>query len=281
MTKMCDPNDCAITQRLDIKRSTKAEKQKLAEYYYSPECGWTMERIAEALGVTHKTVSVWLSEFVPNVQIKPAKTPTNPKGAGRPKGKKSSPKTDRAREAVRQAVTNGQPVSRSQLKDEGIGETSVHLAVATERGRLEGLEEAAALAYVESTKSAKEKLEIAIRQSQRKLETEFEQRILAEVEQRLNQVVLPAWRETIEWAEAVSRREKGIMTAVEYKLLRTCLHPDRVQDESLRRKFADAFSIVERLERFLCKPEKEPPATFPRTWQEAQSSSSERDCHHG
>jgi len=40
---------------------------------------WTMERIAKALNVSHKTISKDLSEFVPEVQNKP-------KGKGRPKG---------------------------------------------------------------------------------------------------------------------------------------------------------------------------------------------------
>ena len=54
-TKPCDPNDCAVTQRLDITRSTKAEKAKLAEWYYSHS--WTPKhRIAKALGVTRGAV---------------------------------------------------------------------------------------------------------------------------------------------------------------------------------------------------------------------------------
>lgn len=48
-----------------------------------------MEQIATQLGVNHGTISRDLREFVHDAQIKkPAKTASNPKGAGRPKGSK-------------------------------------------------------------------------------------------------------------------------------------------------------------------------------------------------
>ena len=47
----------------------------------------TMEQIATQLGVTNQTISNDLREFSNDLEIKkPAKTPGNPKGAGRPKG---------------------------------------------------------------------------------------------------------------------------------------------------------------------------------------------------
>jgi hypothetical protein len=45
-----------------------------------------MEAIATQLGVSHPTIVRDLREFVHDEQIKPAKTASNPKGAGRRKG---------------------------------------------------------------------------------------------------------------------------------------------------------------------------------------------------
>lgn len=52
---------------------------------------WTMQRIADALNVSQATISGDLGNLSTPDKLKPAKTPTNPKGAGRPKGSRKSP----------------------------------------------------------------------------------------------------------------------------------------------------------------------------------------------
>jgi hypothetical protein len=274
--KPCDPNDCAVTQRLDIKRSTREEKQRLAEWYYSH--GWIEERIAEALEVDQATISRWLANLCTPHKSKPAKTKTNPKGAGRPKGSRK-PRGDRKPHHSEAEIIALWDAGKSYKEIErltGLGRSARDI-IEREAARRNAVANAQPEIDAKSlSMTAQQRLDVAIRQRQRELEQEFDRRVLAEVEHRMDHIVLPAWRDTIEWAEAVSRREKGVLTVAEYKMLRACLHPDRVQDETLKRKFSDAFGIIERLEKFLCKPEKEPPAKFPRTWQEAQSSMSER-----
>jgi len=69
--------DAADAERLKIALAsniggapmTKEDRKHMAEYLYGSR-EWTMERIAEALNTTHKTISKDLSEFVPSVQNK-------------------------------------------------------------------------------------------------------------------------------------------------------------------------------------------------------------------
>lgn len=63
-----------------IKHSTRSRLGKLADQMSH------VEAIATQLGVHHSQIVRDLKEFVHDAQIKPAKTSTNPKGAGRPKG---------------------------------------------------------------------------------------------------------------------------------------------------------------------------------------------------
>jgi hypothetical protein len=49
-----------------------------------------MEQIATQLGVTHKTISNDLREFVPEVQTEPRASKRGRKGEGRPKGKRQA-----------------------------------------------------------------------------------------------------------------------------------------------------------------------------------------------
>jgi hypothetical protein len=56
-----------------------------------------MERIAEALGVGHSTIQRDLGNLPTAGKSKPAKTASNPKGAGRPKGNGAKAKADKPR----------------------------------------------------------------------------------------------------------------------------------------------------------------------------------------
>lgn len=84
------PDNCiiAVWNTLPAEKKTKAQRKTLSEQLYQQN--YTMAQIAQQLGVSIKTISKDLEEFLPEVKIKPVMTATNPKGAGRPKGKKQT-----------------------------------------------------------------------------------------------------------------------------------------------------------------------------------------------
>ena len=67
---------------------TPKDRQRIAEHLYG-ECEWTMARIAEALNVAQSTITEDLRDLSTVDKSNHAKTKTNPKGAGRPKGSRS------------------------------------------------------------------------------------------------------------------------------------------------------------------------------------------------
>jgi ParB-like chromosome segregation protein Spo0J len=85
----------AIASNIGFKPITKEDRKRIAEYLYG-EREWTLQRIAEALNVTKSAISKDLMEIVSSGNNqKHAKTPTNPRGAGRPKGRKQLAKKKR------------------------------------------------------------------------------------------------------------------------------------------------------------------------------------------
>lgn len=86
----CGPENCPLTAWTALSPGErKVQRKPLAEQLYRQ--GFTMAQIAEQFGVDHSTIVRDLSEFVRDAQIKKhAKTASNPRGAGRPKGKKNS-----------------------------------------------------------------------------------------------------------------------------------------------------------------------------------------------
>jgi ParB-like chromosome segregation protein Spo0J len=82
----------AIASNIGGKPMSPKDRQRIARHLYG-EHQWTMQRIGDALNVTHKTISKDLAGFVPEVQI------SRPKG-GRPKREaRSKAKTRRSKAA--------------------------------------------------------------------------------------------------------------------------------------------------------------------------------------
>ena len=75
----------AIISNIGSKPMTRDDRKHIAKYLYGSR-EWTMERIAEALNVSQRTISEDLRNLEVPSKSKPTKTATNPKGAGRPKG---------------------------------------------------------------------------------------------------------------------------------------------------------------------------------------------------
>jgi predicted ArsR family transcriptional regulator len=85
----------AIASNTGFKPMTKDDRKRIAEYLYGTK-EWTMEKIAEALDVGKTTIERDLANLPTPGKLKPAKTASNPKGAGRPKGssgKKAKPES--------------------------------------------------------------------------------------------------------------------------------------------------------------------------------------------
>jgi hypothetical protein len=77
----------ALVSNLGSAPLTAADRKRIAEHLYGLR-EWTMQRIAKALSVSTDTVSRDLVNFpIVGKSKKQPKTATNPKGAGRRKGK--------------------------------------------------------------------------------------------------------------------------------------------------------------------------------------------------
>ena len=138
--------------------------------------------------------------------------------------------------------------SRKQVKEEtGLGEHEVQLAVERERGRREAVP---IITPEMLSMSAQEKLDIAIRQHQRRLDLQFRQRVLDEVKRRIDEIVLPYWKQQIDEAHELYKHRRGAMDKATFNTIRRALHPDSrksISDEALAR----AFDTFMRLEKFL------------------------------
>jgi hypothetical protein len=79
------PKGCPLAKWASLSPADRRSQRKtIAEQLYKQ--GFTMEVIATQLGVTNQTISNDLRDFPNDLEIKkPAKTASNPKGAGRPK----------------------------------------------------------------------------------------------------------------------------------------------------------------------------------------------------
>lgn len=149
------------------------------------------------------------------------------------------------------------------------GVQSVQLEVERERGRREVLNnpqiDPGALAL-----NAQQRLEAAIRQHKNKLDIEFEGRVQAELERIINETVLPQYNKEMAEARDIVESRKGVLSREDYRLILSCLHPDRVTDEGLKKRYERAFDAFKKKELVLCS-EKEMPTSasaIPRSYAE-------------
>jgi hypothetical protein len=117
--------------------------------------------------------------------------------------------------------------------------------------------------------SAQQKIAIAIRQHQRRLDQDFETRVLRAIRQRLEETILPSYEKTAADHQEIIKARKGLMSKADYNKIMSCLHPDSrksITDE----KLVEAFQIWRKLEILLLDEKESPTATLgmPRTYQE-------------
>jgi hypothetical protein len=117
--------------------------------------------------------------------------------------------------------------------------------------------------------SAQERLAGALRQHKNKLDLEFEMRVRAECQRRIEETILPHYNETEATYRDLITARAGIMSKVTYNRIRRCLHPDSrksVSDEKLN----EAFQLFSQLEKRLLAEKDSPTSSMhmPRTYEE-------------
>ena len=189
-----------------------------------------------------------------------------PKAERKPKPRKN----DELTEQVAASLVLDQGNSLEQAAAEtGVGSVQVvKTAVAREQGRREAKTEAAIDATSLSL-SAQQKLDSAIRQHKHKLDLEFEQRVRAECQTRIEDTILPHFDRTEATYQDLIKARKGLMDKATFNKIRRCLHPDSrqsVTDEKLH----EAFRLFSQLEKRLLDEKDSPTSTMqmPRTYAE-------------
>lgn len=98
-----------------------------------------------------------------------------------------------------------------------------------------------------------------IRGHKRALEDQFEEKVKAEVDKRLNDLVLPHYNSKMAQYNAVVKARNGVFTRAEFRKLVAALHPD-AHPVDRKDKYSELFNMVMQHELVLC-PEKELPTT--------------------
>jgi len=155
------------------------------------------------------------------------------------------PQLTRARAIIRPSLEAGEQVIPRELEKQfGISADSFERALHAELARIEALIE---LGIAPWTESAKKRLQGAINAHKKKLNLEFEGRVIKEIQRRINSLVLPSLIEREAKATRILKHRKGIMSRASYRLILSCLHPDRVPEE-LKKRYEAAFHLFKELE---------------------------------
>jgi len=109
--------------------------------------------------------------------------------------------------------------------------------------------------------TARQKLELAIKQHKAKLTAEWRVALTKRIDEILTNTIGPKLKREQESARRVLEKRKGIMDRKTYRLITSCLHPDRVLDETLKPVYARAFDLF-RSVKILLLDEKNDPTEF-------------------
>lgn len=183
---------------------------------------------------------------------------------------KKMPRLDVARGIVRTKLEANEAISPHKLQHEyGISHVTFDMAITAELARKEAAETSSVFA-ASLSQTARRKLDAAIRAHKHQLDLAFEQRCREECRRWLNDVSLPQYtKELAELERSISSR-RGIMDRITYRKILACLHPDRVSDPDLKKRYEEAFRLFTDLEKRVLN-EKESPTNFrpmPRTYEE-------------
>lgn len=258
----------AIVSNVGNQPFSRDDRKRIAEYLYGQK-EWTMQRIAEALNVSEPTIHRDLSNSFTMKELKPAKSASNPKGAGRPKGSTKPKPKPAHHERIVDLADRG--LSPKEISAEvNVGARMVDRVLEVERARREGQASPEIDPSTLLSMTAQEKLDAAVRQHKRKLDAEFEARVLDECKRRLNDISLPHYAKELSELERSISSRKGIMDRITYRKILSCLHPDRVPDPILKKRYEEAFRLFSEIEKRLLD-EKQSPTGFkkmPRTYED-------------
>jgi len=253
----CGPENCPVINWGGLSPDEqRAQRRSRAEKLSAQ--GFTEAAIAATLGVSQATISGDLKLSTVD-KLKPAKTTTNPKGAGRPKGsrKTTGPQQDRRTdlpEAADLVLDAGMSYEKAaELCDASL--QVVRASVAREEGRRQ------AQPHIDPgslSMSARERAEAYIRQQVRKFALNYQQKVAAlnlqayKLATKLwDEVLLPKHKQRLADAERILKRRQGVMTSKEYRLIWSCLHPDQVSDQEKKHRYSEAFDIFRRVQKLL------------------------------
>jgi transposase len=238
----------ALVSNVGFKPMTAADRRHIAEHLYGTR-EWTMQRIADALDIDKATVSRDLANCCTTQQLKPAKSASNPKGAGRPKAKPRRSKFGENVESTAASLVLDKGLTKKQAsKAAGVSEIVVRTSVAREEGRREAWNDPP-IDPATLSASARQKFDAAIRQHQRKLDAEladFRAQLVTEFDRFKVDWLRTMNAKQAEYDAVISAR-KGVMTRKTFDAIRRCLHPDSRQSVSDDR-LAEAFRLFGRLE---------------------------------
>lgn len=208
-------------------------------------------------------------------------------------------KVEKARLVVRPVVEAGLTIDPEKLsKQSGFSEPTIERAYDWERARWEALQEAAATApppvptpvpepipepvpvplapAVTATlpPATQEKLAALEARLTKRLELAFEDRIQAELKKRIEENVLPYYKDKLAKAELLMKSGKPF-TNQEYISLLRAFHPDSSSPEYR----TAAFRLIKEKEPLLRPEEKDKPLTsrLPKTWAEVMAMQQKRE----
>ena len=227
------------------------DRKRQAEGLY--KSGLTMQAIASMLGVDKATISRDL-KLLHDATIKKDKTETNPKGAGRPKGR---PQKAVEREERVAALKDEGLTVREISRVVGVGERAVNQALEHVQIKREAIPD---IDPSTLSMSAQKKLAAAIKQHQAKLAASFQKAVNNEVKRRIDEIILPHWKKRIDEAQRIFKRRHKFMSKDLFNMIRRALHPDSRHSIS-DKKLAEAFDAFMGLEKLLLD-EKDSPTVF-------------------
>lgn len=254
----------ATASNIGGERLAKKDRVRLEKVMYDGGRGMTMQAIADVLGVNKATVSRDLEGVVADAttQRRSQRGRVNegrPHSSGRQRA--AAPARHTQAEQVMERVQQNE--TDAEIAEElGITQRTARRIREAELQRLEGAREAAQIIDPSTlSMSAQQKLETAIRQAKQRLEREYQSRMETEIREHIRNVVVPAYERklgdaarVIEQARNIVRGRGGLMEPTVYKLILSCLHPDRVSflnDNSLTRKYQKAYQEWQSLERLV------------------------------
>jgi hypothetical protein len=193
-----------------------------------------------------------------------------------PTPKTSAPKEHKAAPIV--IALHDQGLTSSQIAEQtGVSQRQIRHIREEEEIRRKAKAEEPEITPEMLSLTAQQKLDLAIKQQIKKLEQEYTAKVEAAAWRYLD-LTVEQWNKEQAEAKRIMHTREGFMTKKTYKLILSCLHPDRVSNE-LKERYGDAFREFNKLEKFLLD-EKDSPTQFVRIptnraeWEKARAETS-------